>query len=142
MTTKGPREFRTWLDLAGTGLSIHYSEAITLLEQCTRQWLEDKSIGGKDSLVPSLRQRLWNSPKLWESPVRGVVIKCNETIAAKVITGNKDYTEYTSMQYLMKQTPDIPAPRPDGLIAFGPFRVIFMSYIPGTTLAQVWPRVW
>lgn len=86
-----------------------------------------------------LKQLLWDSLKLWESPVRGVVVKCNEDIVAKVVTGNKDYTEYTSMQYLMKQAPDIPALRPHGLVAFGPFRVIFMSYIPGTTLAQAWP---
>ncbi|KAH8689044.1 hypothetical protein BGW36DRAFT_420989 [Talaromyces proteolyticus] len=59
----------------------------------------------------------------------------------KVITGNKDYTEYTSMEYLAREAPDIPAPRPHGLIALGSFRVIFMSYIPDITLAQVWPNL-
>lgn len=95
----------------------------------------------EELLVLSLRQLLWNSPTLWESSVRGMVVKCKETIAAKVMTGNNDYTEYTSMQYVMEQAPDIPSPRPHGLIAFGPFRVIFMSYIPGTTLAEAWPNL-
>jgi hypothetical protein len=34
--------------------------------------------------------------------------------------GNRDYTEYTSMEFLAERAPDIPAPRPYGLIAFGP----------------------
>ena len=99
----------------------------------------DESINTEKLFILSLKQLLWDSPKLWESPVRGVVVKCNEDIVVKVVTGNKDYTEYTSMQYLMKHAPNIPAPRPHGLIAFGPFCVIFMSYIPGTLLAQAWP---
>lgn len=45
------------------------------------------------------------------------------------------------MEYLAKNAPDIPAPRPHGLIAFGPFRVIFMSYIPDITLTQAWPNL-
>ncbi|GAB1201945.1 hypothetical protein APSETT445_000543 [Aspergillus pseudonomiae] len=56
--------------------------------------------------------------------------------------GNQDYTEYTGMQFLMERAPNVPAPRPYyGLVALGPFRVIFMSYIPGTTLAQAWPNM-
>ena len=118
-TTKGPREFWTKLDLAETARVVYpLSEVTALLEQSPRKWLDDKPINEEDLLVLSLRQLLRNSPKLWEYSVRGVVVKCNETIASKVITGNKDYTEYTSMQYLMKQAPDIPAPRPHGLIAF------------------------
>ncbi|KMU75056.1 hypothetical protein CISG_04343 [Coccidioides immitis RMSCC 3703] len=54
---------------------------------------------------------------------------------------NKDYTEYTSLEFLAKQAPDVPAPRPHGLVAFGPFRVIFMSCIPGMTLTQAWPSL-
>ncbi|PCG89720.1 Aminoglycoside phosphotransferase [Penicillium occitanis (nom. inval.)] len=45
------------------------------------------------------------------------------------------------MEYLEKKAPDIPAPRPHGLIAFGHFRVIFMSYIPDMTLTQAWPSL-
>ena len=42
------------------------------------------------------------------------------------------------MQFLAERAPDIPAPRTHGLIALDPFRVIFMSYVPGITLAQAW----
>lgn len=66
-------------------------------------------------------------------------MKCSPDIVAKVITGNKDYTEYTTLQYLAEHVSDIPAPRPHGLIAFGPFRVIFMTCMPGVTLAEAWP---
>ncbi|GFG16442.1 hypothetical protein IFM61392_09509 [Aspergillus lentulus] len=112
-----------------------------LLAPCSRVWLDNESISAEKSFILSVKQLLWNSPKLWENPVRGVVVKCNEDIVAKVVTGNDDYTEYTSMQYLLKWAPDIPAPRPHGLVAFGPFRVIVMSYIPGTTLTQAWPKL-
>jgi len=42
------------------------------------------------------------------------------------------------MQYLMAQPPDIPAPRPRGLVVFGPFRVIFRTsqHGPGQSMAQ------
>lgn len=137
---EGPPEFRTRLDLAETATVVYplSEKVIALLARRSREGL-DESINAEKSLILSLKQLLWDSPKLWESPARGVVVKCNEDIVAKVVTGNKDYTEYTSMQYLMKHAPDIPAPRPHGLVAFGPFRVIFMSYIPGTPLAQAWP---
>jgi hypothetical protein len=42
------------------------------------------------------------------------------------------------MRYLAEQAPDIPAPSPHGLVALGPFRVIFMSYVPDMTLTQAW----
>jgi hypothetical protein len=45
------------------------------------------------------------------------------------------------MQFLAEQAPYIPAPRPHGLIAFGPFRVIFMSFIPGIPLSEAWPKL-
>ncbi|PLB47329.1 hypothetical protein P170DRAFT_457654 [Aspergillus steynii IBT 23096] len=53
------------------------------------------------------------------------IIKCDKNIVAKVITKINDYIEYTSMQYLMDQAPDILT-----------LRIIFMSYISGTTLAE------
>lgn len=45
------------------------------------------------------------------------------------------------MEYLAKNAPDIPAPRPHGFIELGPFRLIFMSYIPDMTLTQAWPQL-
>jgi hypothetical protein len=94
-------------------------------------------------LLAGVKNLIWNSPKLWELHVRDVVVKCNDNIVAKVISGNKigDYTEYTTMQYLAQSAPGIPAPRPHGALAIGPLRVMFMSFIPGTTLAHAWPTL-
>lgn len=136
-----PPEFRTRFDQTENATVIYplSKEVTALLAQFSSPEDEPTSVEG--SLILSLKRLLWASKKLWESLVRGVVVKCDEDIVAKVVTGNNDYTEYSSMQYLMDQVPDIPAPRPHGLVAFGPFRVIFMSYIQGTTLAQTWPSL-
>ncbi|KAK2810501.1 hypothetical protein FQN50_002990 [Emmonsiellopsis sp. PD_5] len=96
-------------------------------------------------LLTALKRLLWTSEKLWEAHFRGIVVKCNESVVIKVITGNNDYTEYTSMLYLANDPVaaalNIPAPRPLGLVNFAPFRAIFMSYIPATTLTRVWPAL-
>lgn len=136
-----PPEFRTGLDQAENAIVVYplSKEVTTLLAQYSGP--ADETTTVECSLTLPLESLLWASKKLWESPVRGVVVKCDENIIAKVVTGNDNYTEYTSMRYLMDQAPDIPAPRPHGLVAYGPFRVIFMSYIQGTTLAQAWPSL-
>ncbi|KAJ6168112.1 hypothetical protein N7497_000955 [Penicillium chrysogenum] len=53
---------------------------------CLAQFSEDAlEVGSSDNgkaLVVPLKQLLWNSPKLWENPVRGVVVKCNDDISS------------------------------------------------------------
>jgi hypothetical protein len=129
-------EFRTRLELAETAAIVY-----PLSEEVNSLLAQYSSNDVNKPLLLSVKQLLWDSLKLWENPVRGVVVKCNDKIIAKVITGNNDYTEYTSMEYLARKAPDIPSPRPHGLIALGPFRVIFMSYIPEMTLTQAWPKL-
>ncbi|PYH87751.1 hypothetical protein BO71DRAFT_404391 [Aspergillus ellipticus CBS 707.79] len=138
-----PPEFRKRLDLAETATIVHplSEEAVALLSQYSTEWLETQSRDAQKSLISALNRLIWDSPKLWESHIRGIVVKCTEEIVAKVVWGNRDYTEYTSLQYLMREAPDIPAPRPHGLIAFGPFRVLFMSYVPEMTLTEAWPNM-
>ncbi|KAE8351473.1 hypothetical protein BDV28DRAFT_162370 [Aspergillus coremiiformis] len=140
---RGPPDFRKRLDLAedATIVSPLSKEVAALLAPYSGELPDNRSRDSEKLLIRSLKQLLWDSPKLWENPVRGIVVKCGEDIVAKVIMGNNDYTEYTSMQYLAEQMPTIPAPRPHGLIAFGPLRVIFMSCIPGMTLTEAWPRL-
>ncbi|PYI11672.1 hypothetical protein BO78DRAFT_403072 [Aspergillus sclerotiicarbonarius CBS 121057] len=130
---QGPPEFRTRLDLAHTATIVFplSGKVTALLEPYPKE---------DNSLTRSLKHLLWNSPRVWEDPSRGIVVKCSDHIIAKVVTGNKDYTEYTSIQYLAEYMADIiPVPEPHGLIAFEPFRVIFMEFIPGVTLARAWP---
>lgn len=89
-------------------------------------------------LTPILKRMFSESEKLWEFPTRGMVLKCNEDLAAKVIRGDSDFTEYTSLQYLAKHAPHIPAPKPHGLITLKNVTIIFMTYLPSTTLERVW----
>ncbi|EER28339.1 hypothetical protein CPC735_062120 [Coccidioides posadasii C735 delta SOWgp] len=96
-------EFHTHLDLAKTASVIFplSEKVISLLAQSQ----ESGHSGPGDtaeSLLLFLKKLLWDSTKLWENPVRGVIVKCNEDIITKVVTGNKDYTEYTSLEFLAK----------------------------------------
>lgn len=87
---RGPPEFRTRLDLAETATVVYplSEKMIVLLAQYSKVWLDDDSINANKSLILSLKYLLWDLPKLWANPVRGMVVKCNEDIAAKVMTGN------------------------------------------------------
>ena len=93
------------------------------------------------SIVILLSRMILSCEELWEFPTRGVVLKCNSRLAAKIIKGNNDYTEYTSMQYLEEHAPDVPAPRPHGLVKFGSARIMSMTYFPSTTLESAWPNL-
>lgn len=133
-------DFRSKLEDANTAtVMFPLSERVQdLLPPCADRADTDTQ---KQSLLTAVKLLIWNSPKLWECHVRGIVVKCSEDIVAKVITGNEDCTEYTSLEYLAEKAPDIPAPRPHGFISLGEFRVIFMSYIPGVTLKKAWPNL-
>ena len=102
----------------------------------------EESLISSETLALSIK-RLFNvSDKLWELPFRGAVFKCSDEVVAKVISGSFDSTEYTSMQYLHKYAPDIPAPRPHGLVNIGNFWAMFMTYIPSITLEEAWPSLY
>lgn len=77
---------------------------------------------------------------LWKSPFprKKMVFKCDENIVVKAIKNVVDYTEYTTLQYLEAHKPTVPAPRPAGLLRMNDVSLIFMAYIPATTLADVW----
>ena len=71
-------------------------------------------------------------------PSRRMVVKCGVDAIAKIIWGTEDFTEYTTLQYLMEHRPSIPAPRPLGLLRMGRVSILFTSYFPGTTLEAAW----
>jgi hypothetical protein len=135
---KKPRDFRERLDASkdATVLFPLSGEVSSLLAR----YAEDSDRSGR-ALLASLKQLVWESTKLWEFPSRGVVVKCSDQVVAKVFTGTGDNTEYSALQYLADKMPDIPAPRPHGLIEFKPFRAIFMSYISSMTLEEAWPSL-
>lgn len=88
-------DFRTRLDFAETANVIFplSKEAAVLLAQFSGENFKDEPSENNEGLVISLERLIWESPKLWESPIRGVVVKCNDKIVAKVIVETKDYTE-------------------------------------------------
>lgn len=49
----------------------------------------------------------------------------------------EDFTEYTSLTYLEKHAPDVPVPRPHGVLEMSDFFVIFMTYSPSMTLEHI-----
>lgn len=94
-----------------------------------------------ECLAASLKSLFGGSEKLYEYGIRGAVFKCSNELVAKVITGLHDSTEYTSMRFLEECAPDIPAPRPHGLIRIGHYWAILMTYIPSRSLEGVWPSL-
>ena len=71
-------------------------------------------------------------------PSRRMVVKCGVDTVAKVVWGAEEFTEYTTLQYLLEHRPSIPAPRPLGLLRMGRVSIFFTSYFQGTTLEAVW----
>ncbi|EEQ28072.1 putative arabinan endo-1,5-alpha-L-arabinosidase [Microsporum canis] len=132
-------EFRTKINYVENAEIIFplSDEVVSLLLQYSDK---DGELVGKQ-LVISLKQLIWESPKIWESAVRGVVLKCSDNVALKVIRQHPDYTEYTTLQYLAEKLPEIPVPSTYGVIRFKPFTAYFMSYIPSMTLAEAWPSL-
>ncbi len=99
---------------------------------------EDSSAMPGSSITGALTRLLKSSEVLWrsESSSNRYIVKCDAEIIVKCVDNNGDFTEYTSIQYLETHKPQIPVPRPHGLIVSGSFAYIFMSLIPGSTLSQ------
>lgn len=91
-------------------------------------------------MVFHLRKAIQEGHIIWQSETTQnySVVKCNSSIVVKILPGLEDHTEYTTMQYLMKHAPDIPAPRPLGMMTSEATSYIFMSFIPGITPDKIW----
>lgn len=55
-------------------------------------------------LVEALKELISTFEKVWEGMMRGVVLKCGEEVAVKIIKGNREergnFAAYTALQYL------------------------------------------
>ncbi|KAF7166859.1 hypothetical protein CNMCM5623_000413 [Aspergillus felis] len=91
-----PPDFRRRLDTAETATIVFplSQDVVALLKRFSQSDAEPADAG--HSLLGPLRQLFWSSQKLWENPVRGVVVKCDDDLVAKVVVTSGDYTEYTA----------------------------------------------
>lgn len=94
-------------------------------------------------LTKALAQVLENSDLIWQSKStrERYVTKCSPEVIIKSIKNSSDFTEYTTLQYLELHRPQIPVPRPYGLITSGKSAYLFMSFVPGVTLDKIWPEL-
>ena len=67
--------------------------------------------------------------------------KCSADIVVKVTTSISDFTECTSLEYLEYHMPDLPIPRVHGLVVYNELAYLFVSFLPGSTLSEVWPAL-
>jgi hypothetical protein len=129
-------------DVRNKLMSITSATVVFPLAKSTQTLLHDDSLNLP--LVDELRELIKRSCVIWK-PKMGchkIVLDAGSEIAVKIIQDMGDTTEYTTLQYVEKHLPEIPAPRPLGLVALGErYSVLFMSLMPGTTLAEAWPTL-
>ena len=70
-----------------------------------------------------------------------MVFRLDENVVVKVTFENYAVTEYGNLLFLQEKLPDFPAPRPHGLVRFGPRCLIFTGFIRGLDLEKAWPRL-
>ncbi|KAJ5927968.1 hypothetical protein N7466_006924 [Penicillium verhagenii] len=119
-----------------TKIIFPLSESVKNLLQSVSQTAEHLS----DELSQRIIEVLHSSEVLWKPPFarhKGV-FKCSADIAVKAIRNMEHYTEYTTLQYLAHHKPNIPAPRPLGLVRMGKISLLFMTYMRSTPLGEVW----
>lgn len=67
-----------------------------------------------------------------------VIWKISDTLVAKL---GGDTTEYSALQYFAQHAPELPVPKPHGLITWHASHLTLMTYIPSTTLRAAWPSL-
>lgn len=72
---------------------------------------------------------------------KGLLLKCNDKLVAKIIRANDDSADYPSFSYISEHAPEIPAVRPHGLVNVDNFRILFMTNFPSMSLRSAWLRL-
>ncbi|KAI9802929.1 MAG: hypothetical protein M1825_002160 [Sarcosagium campestre] len=100
-------------------------------------------INQASGLIKALVQTLRQSDIIWQSKSSSnhYVAKCSSDVVVKPIDSRSDFTEYTSMQFLALHKPQLPVPRPHGLIVADKTAFLFMSFVPGVSLGKMWPEL-
>lgn len=71
-----------------------------------------------NDLSQRLLECLQSSEIFWKAPFprHKMAFKCGADVVVKAVRNIDDYTEYTTLQYLQQYKPEVPAPRPLGLV--------------------------
>lgn len=131
-------DIRSWLD-PNCAVEVVYP----LSPSTTEIIASYQHIDEKDNLSVGIVKMVAASETVHSGPVPALrtVFRCSSNAVAKVIWDAEDYTEYTMLQLLNKRAPDIPAPKPLGVLRIGRLSLIFASYIPGQQLSEVWSNL-
>ncbi|KAL9622068.1 MAG: hypothetical protein Q9160_003567 [Pyrenula sp. 1 TL-2023] len=94
----------------------------------------------QEKVLGGIHKAIQNGQVLWQSKAssNNKVIKCGDHIAMKIIPEILDTTEFTGLQYVNANFPDVPAPRPLGVISCGNYSYLFTSYVQGVSLDTIW----
>lgn len=129
-------------DVRNKLMSVTSASVVFSLARSVQTLLHDDS--SDLSLVDRLCKLIKRSRVIWKPKIgcHKIVLDAGSEIALKIIQDMDDATEYTTLQYLEEHLPEIPAPKPLGLVALGErYSLLFMSLMPGTTLAEAWPSL-
>lgn len=76
----------------------------------------------------------------WRSPTSPwqTILRASPDICIKTVPDDEDLTGYSTLEYLALHKPEFSAPKPHGVLRSHDTLFIFMSYVPGVTLASVW----
>ncbi|KAJ5570941.1 hypothetical protein N7535_004601 [Penicillium sp. DV-2018c] len=112
------------------------SDAVVKLIEPESQTAGNLQLG----LSQKLFEVLQSSEVIWKAPFprQKGVFKCSAEIVVKAIRNMEHYTEYTALQYLDRHKPNIPVPKPLGLVRMGVVSLLFMSHIGSVPLGEVW----
>ena len=98
----------------------------------------DTSKGFQDSI--SIFSRLLRNGEVLHQVLSKWIVKITASIVVKFAPG-LDISEYQTMCHVWSYRGNIPIPEPLGAISIGSCNYIFMSYIEGDSLANLWPNL-
>ena len=97
-------------------------------------------LGTYDDFSKAIVDLLLEGDVLFQDPAGASFFRLGDSLAVKV-TGKDAVTEHASLSYLEEHISTFPAPRPHGLVCLDSSYLLFMTYIPGLTLEEVWPQL-
>lgn len=95
------------------------------------------------SLWTKLYETIDAGEVIWQNELsrRVAIVKCDSDIVVRMIPNFEDFTEYTTLQHIRWHAPDIPVPEPLGAMRSEKTAYIFMAFIRGPTLENVWSQL-